>query len=107
MEYVMLQNLEILPLVISFTFGIFFERYVISRKELSAQSSAQVDFFSKEKGRSVGLKDYSDISIDDSKIVVDINTNNIETKHEGLGKTTESIDNTQSAVNKLKKMKGV
>jgi len=46
------------------------------------------------------------ISIDDTKYVTDINTNNLEKKYDQLGDTKNSDQKIDSAVNKLKNMKG-
>ena len=48
----------------------------------------------------------SQISIDDKKFVVDINTANLEKKYSNLGEATQSSDNISGSVNKLKNIKG-
>lgn len=48
----------------------------------------------------------SQISIDDTKFVTDINTNNLEKKYDKLGESTQTSDNISNSVNKLKSMKG-
>lgn len=51
-------------------------------------------------------KTKKNISIDEKKYVVQINTDNLEKKYETLGETKTSNDNISSSVNKLKNMKG-
>lgn len=46
------------------------------------------------------------IDIDDKKYVVNINTDNLEKKYETLGETKKSYEKIDSAINKLKNMKG-
>lgn len=46
------------------------------------------------------------VIIDDTKYVTDIKTDNLEKKYDQLGDTKQSSDNIDSAINKLKNMKG-
>lgn len=46
------------------------------------------------------------IAIDDTKVVTDIKTDNLEKKYDQLGTTVQSTENISSAINKLKNMKG-
>lgn len=46
------------------------------------------------------------VTINEKKIVVDINTDNLEKKYDKLGDTKQSKENISSSVNKLKSMKG-
>jgi len=46
------------------------------------------------------------ISIDETKVVTKIVTDNLEKKYENLAETKESNENISSAINKLKNMKG-
>lgn len=48
----------------------------------------------------------SEIEIDNRKLVVDINTNNLEKKYDTLGDKTQTQETISSSVNKLKSMKG-
>lgn len=48
----------------------------------------------------------NNISIDDTKVVLDIQTNNLEKKFTNIAKTLEKDNDIQSSVNKLKNMKG-
>lgn len=45
------------------------------------------------------------ISIDDSKYVTDITTDNLEKKYNNLGDIVQSSDNIESSINKLKDLK--
>lgn len=49
---------------------------------------------------------HSPISIDDTKYVVDIETDSMEKKYTYLGETTKSSENISSSINKLKNIKG-
>lgn len=46
------------------------------------------------------------VSIDETKVVTNINTDNLVKKYEELGDTTVSTDNISNSINKLKNMKG-
>jgi alpha-N-acetylglucosamine transferase len=48
----------------------------------------------------------SPIEIDEKKIVIDINTNDLTKKFNTLGEVTNSENNISSSINKLKNMKG-
>jgi hypothetical protein len=95
--------LETILLLISFftifTIGILFERYILQQ----ADQKKPVDFFNKQKDIK---NNTSNISIDSSKVVLDIKKNNVEKHYDELGKKTKTKDNTQSAISKLKNMKG-
>jgi hypothetical protein len=58
-------------------------------------------FFEKEI-----INDNQKITIDNSKVVTEIKTDNLEKKYDQLGTTVESNENISSAINKLKNMKG-
>jgi|LakMenE27Jul10ns_1017307.scaffolds.fasta_scaffold00295_2 hypothetical protein len=58
-------------------------------------------FFDKES-----ISDNQKITIDNSKVVTEIKTDNLEKKYDQLGTTTQSTENISSAINKLKNMKG-
>jgi hypothetical protein len=47
-----------------------------------------------------------DISIDDTKYVVDIKTSGLEKKYDSLGEVKKSQENINSSINKLKNLKG-
>jgi predicted RND superfamily exporter protein len=48
----------------------------------------------------------SPIQIDEKKLVIDINTNDLTKKFDALGEVTNSENNISSSINKLKNMKG-
>lgn len=47
----------------------------------------------------------NDIVIDDKKVIIDINTKNLEKKYDSLGNTKQEHDNIANSVDKLKKLK--
>lgn len=48
----------------------------------------------------------NNISIDDTKYVVDIKTTGLEKKYDKIGETKESLENITGSINKLKQLKG-
>lgn len=48
----------------------------------------------------------NNISIDDTKYVVDIKTTGLEKKYDKIGETKESSENITGSINKLKQLKG-
>jgi hypothetical protein len=101
----MIEHIVCFALLLSiFITGILFDRYLLNNYSVKHEKPA--DFFSKQR-KEEGMSNLANkINIDDKKIVMGVETVNMESKHDGLGKTTESKDNTQSAINKLKNMKG-
>ena len=87
-------------LIIIFSSGILFEKYLLNKN-----SHKNIDFFTKED-RNNNTKKHNSIDIDDTKIVMGLQTSHMEAKHKELGQTVEYKDNTQSAISKLKNMKG-
>lgn len=61
--------------------------------------------FFKEQAKELKNIDNS-ISIDDTKVVLNIDTNNLEKKYQELTKTTTHKNDISNSVNKLKNMKG-
>lgn len=51
-------------------------------------------------------KPNNNISIDDTKYVVDIKTTGLEKKYDKIGETKESSENITDSINKLKQLKG-
>ena len=51
-------------------------------------------------------KPNSNISINDTKYVVDIKTTGLEKKYDKIGETKESSENITGSINKLKQLKG-
>ena len=87
-----------------FTMGFVGGVYV---SKTNASSDKPQSFFDKQKEVEQERK-HNAINIDDTKVVLDkhIATDNLEKKFDSLGKTKTSKDNTQSAISKLKSMKG-
>ena len=52
------------------------------------------------------IKTNQSVSIDETKIVTSINTDNLTKKYDELGETVVSNDNISSSISKLKNMKG-
>jgi hypothetical protein len=52
------------------------------------------------------LKSNNKISIDETKFVTDIKTDNLEKKYNSLGDIKQSQENINSSINKLKNIKG-
>lgn len=78
--------------------GILLGRYVLS-PNAPMQSTKHKSFFD----HSEVIKE---ISIDDTKVVLDINTNNLEKKFTEISKSTETENTIKSSIDKLKNMKG-
>lgn len=99
-----MSNNILLILVLILVLNAFFIGYFLGKQQ-SSQTIEQPSLCSIKKNKQVcGTK--SQISIDDTKFVVDINTNNLEKKYEKLGESTQSSENISDSVNKLKSMKG-
>jgi hypothetical protein len=96
------QSLFFIVLLSIFIAGILFDKYILNNNIQDYYKPES--FFTKQRNSDKVYK--NNIEIDDKKIVMGVETVNMESKHDGLGKTTESKDNTQSAINKLKSMKG-
>jgi hypothetical protein len=47
----------------------------------------------------------NDIVIDDKKVIIDINTKNLEKKYDSLGDTQEKKNDISNSIDKLKKLK--
>lgn len=102
-----------LPTLILFSFTLlflgvclFFIGYLIGKNSNSNGvytnvSNKPKSFFGEEKAQ---VK--NNISIDDTKYVVDIKTTGMEKKYDSLGDTKTSEENISLSVNKLKNMKG-
>lgn len=83
-----------------FIAGILFHKYILDNTNNS---------YIKPKSFFDNNKEDSDnsISIDDTKVVLAVNTDNMEKKFsKDLGESKVSKNNTMSAINKLKNMKG-
>lgn len=96
--------LYVISYLFVFTMGFVGGVYVSKN---NASSDRPRSFFDKQKEVEQARK-HNAISIDDTKVVLDkhIATDSLEKKFDSLGKTKTSKDNTQSAISKLKSMKG-
>jgi hypothetical protein len=65
------------------------------------QSHNQTQSFFQQKNKTA----QNNISIDDTRYVVDIKTDNLEKKYDKLGDTTQSTEQISSSINKLKNLK--
>lgn len=77
----------------TFFIGLLLGRNLRNNKEDSPKS-----FFKEQKQN-------NKITIDDKKVVLNIDTNSLEKKYDSLGETKTSSENISGAVNKLKNMK--
>lgn len=71
-----------------------------SETDMSIQS-----FFDKQRASKKEDK-RKQISIDDTKVVLDIKTDNLEKKFDKLGTNSKSKNDIKSSINKLKSMRG-
>jgi len=72
-----------------------------SLKGLTNESNTQ-SFFKQQQAEQ---KIKNQITIDDKKVVLNIDTNKLEKKYDSLGETKTSSEDISGAVNKLKNMK--
>lgn len=98
----MLNDIIIYVLLMAiFIAGILFHKYILDNT-YNSQYIKPKSFFDKNKEDST-----NNISIDDSKVVLSVNTDNMEKKFsKDLGEAKVSKNNTMSAIDKLKRMKG-
>lgn len=89
--------------------------YIISLNTLFFCVGYCIGRLNSSQDKNIGLINYkknninnnkNDVSIDETKIVTKINTNNLEKKYDIIGEETQSLENISSAINKLKNMKG-
>jgi hypothetical protein len=81
---------------------LFFIGYFIGRQS-SVGVSNSVTKTNRVNNNSTIIKDK--ISIDETKVVTEINTDGLEKKYETLGETKQSNENITNSINKLKNMK--
>jgi hypothetical protein len=82
--------------VVSFILGLLCGKIL-----LSSTTTHNTESFFKQQNR----KEKNTISIDDTKYVVDIKTDNLEKKYDKLGDTKQSTEQISSSINKLKNLK--
>lgn len=68
------------------------------------QSNNEVKSFFKQQ-KTISNVEKNNISIDDTKYVVDIKTDGLEKKYDSLGDKKESTEQISSSINKLKNLK--
>lgn len=86
--------------VLSLTIG-----YILGK----LSSISGVSYNSQGKTRTFGInnnQNISSISIDESKYITDLSTNNIEKKYTKIAEEIKSQDDISDSISKLKKMKG-
>lgn len=83
-----------------FVLGIITHRYCLDIGENVYSTNI------KSLGKKYKEKINSSIQLDETKVVLKIDTSNLEKKSEIVGETTIAHDDTASAINKLKHMKG-
>jgi hypothetical protein len=79
----------------------FFIGYLLGKNRQVVGVTTTGSFFDKNKSQTKE----SNIKIDDTKCVLDIQTNNLTKKYDELGEKTLSTDNISGSVNKLKNLK--
>jgi hypothetical protein len=82
-----------------FVLGVYVGKYILGS---SIDSFQKPESFLKNKGQ----KKQNQLSIDDTKVVLKIDTGGMEKKFENIGKTKVAESDISSAINKLKNMKG-
>lgn len=86
--------------VIVFALGILIHRFcLISSSDKQTKPSSFLK-------KSNYIENDEEVKLDEKKVVLSINTDSFEKKTEIFGTTTTCINDVETAVNKLKKMKG-
>jgi len=91
--------------IIALEIAIFFLGVYVGKHILGGDinSFQKPESFLKNQGQK---KNKNQLSIDDTKVVLKIDTGGMEKKFKDIGKTKVAEDDISSAVNKLKNMKG-
>lgn len=79
--------------------------YIIGKLSNNSTPTGVQSFFKKNSETDSTTK-FSSVSIDEKKIVTNINTSGLEKKYESLGDTTNTNENISTSINKLKTLKG-
>lgn len=84
----------------------FFIGYIVGSKNCASENTNKYNL-NKSNKRSDKLQPSSDetIDIDESKVVVAIETNNLEKKYDELGEVKKSSENISNSIDKLKHLK--
>jgi hypothetical protein len=88
-------------IIIVLILNAFFIGYLLGKNRQVVGVTTTSSFFDKNKSS----QKESNIKIDDTKCVLDIQTNNLTKKYDELGEKTLSTDNISGSVNKLKNLK--
>lgn len=104
MEYIILIIISIcFTNICLFIFGVFIGKLIFS---YTNNIDKPKSFFDQNTINKKLSKTIDPISIDDKKIVLGIDTNNMEKKYNKIAETTSTENDIVSSVNKLKNMKG-
>ena len=96
-------NYAMIAVLISIN-ALFFLTGIIWCK-LTIDTSGRVNFTNRSK-KNDQFQKYEPISIDNTKVVVDIKTEGLEKKYDSLGDVKNTQENISGSINKLKNMKG-
>lgn len=96
----MIDTIDIILILFNIVFGIL--GYLIGKGSQTKIESQPISFFTKEK---LANNKINKIAIDETKVVTDINTANLEKKFDNLGELKVSNENIESSINKLKNIK--
>lgn len=96
-----IQNIILICILIICTLSIGLLGYIIGRINTSSEIIAP-SFFKKNQFQ----KQATNISIDETKVVTNIDTSGLEKKYDSLGDKKQSEENITNSVNRLKTLKG-
>lgn len=96
------QMMVFILLFMMFIGGILFEKYILNSRNIQYSDKPKSFFDKNQTQGNTPMK----IDIDDKKIVLGVSTDSMSKSSKELGNTTSKKDNTQSAISKLKNMKG-
>lgn len=96
------QMMVFVLLFVMFIGGILFEKYILNKSNVVYSDKPKSFFDNNQPQGNIPVK----IDIDDKKIVLGVSTDSMSKSSKELGNTTSKKDNTQSAISKLKNMKG-
>lgn len=98
----LINNTIIILIIVSINIIFFALGYLVA-----VANAGNTNYTSKKKTQqSIQQQKLAEIEIDNRKLVVDINTNNLEKKYDTLGDTKQTQETISSSVSKLKSMKG-
>lgn len=97
----MTNNVIIILILLILNFFSFVLGLLCGKILLSSKVSDTTESFFKQQNK----KEKNAISIDDTKYVIDIKTDNLEKKYDKLGDTKQSTEQISSSIDKLKNLK--